>query len=65
MYEMPKEVIQARADAKKIFGFSCECWLSLNTGPEGQCEKCGKPLPVTAEHWRNIALKLQEVLTKP
>lgn len=21
----------------------CECWFSLNTGPNGECEKCGKP----------------------
>jgi hypothetical protein len=19
----------------------CECWFSLNTGPNGECEKCG------------------------
>ncbi len=23
--------------------FGCRCWLSLNTGPRNECEKCGKP----------------------
>lgn len=23
--------------------FGCTCWLSLNTGPNNECEKCGKP----------------------
>ncbi len=25
------------------FGFckECKCWMSLNTGPNGECEKCG------------------------
>ncbi len=21
----------------------CQCWLCLNTGPNGECVKCGKP----------------------
>src|SRR5262245_29957742 len=21
----------------------CHCWMSLNTGPRGECEKCGRP----------------------
>lgn len=24
-------------------GKYCQCWLCLNTGPNGECEKCGKP----------------------
>lgn len=21
----------------------CECWMCLNSGPNGECERCGKP----------------------
>lgn len=59
------QIEQARRDAKRIFGCACECsFLSLNTGLYGQCERCGKPLPMTVEHWREIALAVQDKIEK-
>lgn len=41
--DIHKALVQLRTlkteDAEKL---GCQCWMSLNTGPNGQCENCGK-----------------------
>ena len=29
--------------AREVMGYDpCPCWFSFNTGPQGECERCGK-----------------------
>ena len=39
----PMSKKEAEQTARLLRGHYCICWFSVNTGPNGQCEKCGKP----------------------